>query len=224
MCVSAEASFCLTGVLTPVGIYCLTSAGRRDPRLLPVSAIPLLFGIQQFCEGVVWIGVGRGDGELSRLAAIGFLFFALAFWLFWIPFSAVFLEPRTTFKSYLGLCALIGLTGGLILFLPVALNLADLQITLAGHSIRYDYADPPALVLAPQWFWHLLYVAVIAAPLILSKNTTLLWYSTALVVSAVISHVYFLYAFASIWCFFAAFLSLYLCFLFYNLPLQKVVR
>lgn len=221
MCVSAEASFGLTGVLIPVGIYCLKSAAQRDRRLLPISALPLLFGIQQFCEGVVWIGLGRGDVKLTRLAALGFLFFALTFWLFWIPFSSVFLEPRRKFKLYLGLCALLGLAGGLILFVPIALNSADLQITLDHHSIRYDYADPPALALAPQEFWHLLYVAVVAAPLFLSKNTTLLWFSTGLVVSAVISHVYFFYAFASIWCFFAALLSLYLCYLFHTWPQRQ---
>lgn len=221
MCVSAEASFGLTGVLVPVGIYCLKSAAQRDRSLLPISALPLLFGVQQFCEGVVWIGLGRGDVNLTRLAALGFLFFALAFWLFWIPFSSVFLEPRREFQLYLGLCALLGLTGGLILFVPIALNPAELQITLVHHSIRYDYADPPALALAPQEFWHLLYVAVVAAPLLLSKNSTLLWFSTALVISAVISHVYFFYAFASIWCFFAAFLSLYLCYLFHNWPQRR---
>jgi hypothetical protein len=58
-------------------------------------------------------------------------------------------------------------------------------------------------------------------PLLLLKNSLLIWFNTGLVVSAVISHVYFIYAFASIWCFFAALLSLYLGYLFHNLPLRN---
>lgn len=216
MCVSAEASFALTGILVPAGIYCVKSAGQRNRSSLPVAAIPLLFGIQQFFEGIVWIGIGRGDADLTRSTALFYLFFALAFWLVWIPFSAMFLEPRKKIRSVLGLGALLGMAGGAMLFLPIILNPAALQISVAHHSIHYEYPDPPALRYAPQIVWHLFYVAAISLPLIFSKEKALVGFSTALVVSAVISHVFFLYAFASIWCFFAACLSLYLCHIFHN--------
>jgi hypothetical protein len=111
--------------------------------------------------------------------------------------------------------------GGAMLFLPVVLNLAALQTTVVHHAIRYDYPDPPAQRLAPQLVWHLFYLAVISLPLVLLKNKTLVGYSTALIVSAVMSHVYFWYAFTSVWCFFAALLSFYLAFLFHKWPLPE---
>jgi hypothetical protein len=145
VCVSAEASFGLTGVLVPVGIYCVKNAGQRDRLSLPISAIPLVFGVQQFCEGLVWVGIGRGDTDLARFAAMGFLFFALAFWLFWIPFSAVFLEQKRKIRFVLGLGAVVGLTAGAVLIIPVIANPHALQLSVVHHSIQYNYPDPPAL-------------------------------------------------------------------------------
>lgn len=220
MCVSAEASFGLVGVLVPAGIYCMKLAIQRDHAAIPVAAIPLLFAIQQFSEGLVWAGIGRQNIELTHAAAQVFLFFALAFWLFWIPFSAVFVERRKKFKVILGIGAVVGLLGGAILFLPIAFHPETLQVSVVRHAIYYDYDDPQALVVAPQIVWHFFYLAVIALPLILLKEKLLIGFCIALVVSAVISHVYFWYAFASIWCFFAALISLFLCYIFYRWPLR----
>lgn len=202
----------------PVGIYCVKTAVQRDRSALSIAVIPVLFGVQQFCEGLVWVGIGRGHTAMTHIAALGYLFFALAFWLFWIPFSAVFFERRRKVRLILGLDACVGLLGGLVLVVPVFLNPGALEITVIHHSIRYDYPAPPARLIAPQVMWQFFYVAVISLPLIVSQYKQLIGYSTALVVSAVISHVYFYYAFASIWCFFAAFLSLYLGYLFHNWP------
>jgi len=224
VCVSAEASFGLTGVLVPVGIYCLKIANQRDRAALPIAAIPLLFAVQQFSEGLAWVGIGSNNVELTQVAALVYLFFALAFWLFWIPFSAMFLERRTKTKWILAIGAVLGFMGGAVLFVPLALNRSDLQVSVIRHSIYYDYADPPALMFAPQIVWHLFYLAIVTLPLLFLKEKKLIGYSTALIVSAVISHSFFFYAFASIWCFFAAGLSLYLCYTFHRWPLPKSLQ
>lgn len=224
MCVSAEASFGLTGILVPVGIYCLTIANHRDRSSLPIAAIPLLFGIQQFAEGMVWVGLSRGNADLTHVAAMIYLFFALAFWLFWIPYSAIFLERRKTITHILGIGAVLGLLGGATLFAHLAFNPGSLQVSLIRHSIYYDYADPPALVVAPQIVWHLFYVAVISLPLILLREKLLIGYCIALVVSALVSHVFYWYAFASVWCFFAAGISLYVCYIFRYWPIRRAAE
>lgn len=224
MCVSAEASFGLAGVLVPVGVFCMKNAVQRDRSTLPVAAIPLVFGVQQAFEGLVWVGIHRADGELTRFAATGFLFFALAFWLFWIPFCAVFLDQRRAVKRLLAVIAFLGLLGGATLFLPIVSDRSGPQATVVRHSIRYVYPSPPTARLAQDVVWHSLYLAIVATPLVIVKNKTLLWFSTALVASAVVSHLFFLYAFASIWCFLAALLSLYLAFLFHNWPQRRTAQ
>ncbi|MCC7424593.1 MAG: hypothetical protein IT428_30360 [Planctomycetaceae bacterium] len=199
----------------------MKTAVQRDRSTLPVAAIPLVFGVQQAFEGLVWVGIHRADAELTRLAATGFLFFALAFWLFWIPFCAVFLDPRRAVKRLLAVMALLGLIGGAVLFFPILSNPSGPQATVVRHSIRYEYASPPTARFAPETVWHSFYLAIVATPLIVVKNKTLLWFATALVASAVVSHLYFLYAFASIWCFLAALLSLYLAYLFHHGPQRR---
>lgn len=218
MCVSAESSFGLTCLLGPVGAYCLNVAYRHDRAALGIAFIPLGFGIQQFCEGLVWVGLAHDDLRLVRGAATAYLFFALAFWLFWIPFSALFLESRRPARFAIACGALLGLLGGAVLFVPILLDPAQLQISVVHHSLTYNYHDPIGLKIAPQIVWHLFYIAIIALPLLLVRHKQLVGYGTALVVSAVISHTVFWYAFASIWCLFAAVIALYLGYLFSRWP------
>ena len=88
MCFSAEASFAVGAVLLPAGIYCAKTALRKGRRYLGLAAIPFFFAAQQFCEGVAWMGLRRDDPNLTQAGSLGFLFFALAFWPFWIPLCA----------------------------------------------------------------------------------------------------------------------------------------
>ena len=220
MCVSAESSFGLTCLLGPVGAYCLNVAYRRDRSALGIAFIPLGFGIQQFCEGLVWVGLRHDDLPFARGAALAYLFFALAFWLFWIPFSARRLESRRRPRFALACGALLGLLGGAILYVPVLFDPEQLQISVVHHSLTYNYHEPIGLKIAPQIVWHLFYVAIISLPLLLVRHKQLVGYSTALVVSAVISHTVFWYAFASVWCLFAAIIALYLGYLFHRRPQQ----
>jgi hypothetical protein len=222
LCVSAETSFALAALLVPVGIDCVRLALQRDPAAIPLSLVPILFGVQQLCEGFVWLGIDRNNAALIQSAALFYLFFALAFWLFWIPFSAGFLVTEENHKL-VGLLAVLGLAGGMALYLPLLLNPGLLVVTVVEHSLEYNIARAPALALIPQLAWHLAYLVVIALPLALltGQRKGMLSYSVALVISAVISHAYFWYAFASVWCLFAAISSLMLVYAFHQLPLPK---
>src|SRR5438132_14411320 len=94
MCFSPEASFAVGALLIPAGLYCIRSASRKDRRFLGFALLPLLFGVQQLCEGLVWVGLEHDNMPLAKGAALLFLFFALFFWPFWVPFSVSFIEPR----------------------------------------------------------------------------------------------------------------------------------
>ncbi len=218
MCVSAEASFALTGVLVPVGAYCMNVARKRDESLLPLAAVPLLFGAQQFCEGLVWIGINQGNGNLTRTASLLYLFFAMCFWLFWMPFSAMFIEDRKAMRPVFAVVAFLGLAGGAMAYVSLLMRPGVLVTTVAHHSIQYNIARSPAFEAIPQSVWHFAYLAVVAFPLLVSSKKQVVGFNVALVLSAVVSHVFFLYSFHSVWCFFAAILSLYLAFLFFKAP------
>ncbi len=80
MCFSAEASFGLSGVLVPAGIYCcVRSVLRHNFLFLPLAVIPIVFGVQQCAEGLVWVGINRSDSDLVEASSLTFLFFAICF-------------------------------------------------------------------------------------------------------------------------------------------------
>ena len=67
MCLSAEASYMAAAVLVPAGAVAMQRAYRRTPRYLPLATLPLLFGLQQLSEGLVWTAnqARNGDDQLE---------------------------------------------------------------------------------------------------------------------------------------------------------------
>jgi hypothetical protein len=223
MCLSAEASFGVGALLVPASVYCVRAALRKDVAYLPLAAVPLLFAAQQLAEGLVWVGIGRGDSLLVQRASLAFLYFALAFWPFWIPFCALFIERRFLQRSLLLIITLSSLLWCAVFYVPLLLETERYLTTqLVHHSIQYHYTDLPVYQYVPQNLLRLLYFATIAIPLLLCSVGTDKIFGALLGTSALLSQLIFWYAFVSVWCFFAAVLALYLCYAFYKLPI--VVR
>lgn len=216
MCFSAEASFGLAGLLLPAGCYCVQSAIRKNRSLLLLSVTPIIFGIQQVCEGFVWRGFAHDDARMIRVSALAFLFFALSFWPFWIPFLALIGEPSKKRRLFFGTICFIGLIGGLGAYFPLVLNTNILSVDFSQHSVHYNISESPAFHVFPMVLWQSCYIAIVSAPLFASNSRNLVYLGSALVLSALVTHIVFWYTFASVWCFFAAALSLYLCWFFRN--------
>ena len=62
MCVSATTSFVAAGGIAVVGLATLRHVDH--PRLVLFAAMPLLFALQQFTEGFVWLGLEGKVGDL----------------------------------------------------------------------------------------------------------------------------------------------------------------
>ncbi|HEX3148107.1 MAG TPA: DUF6629 family protein [Gemmataceae bacterium] len=219
MCFSVEASLTVGAALVPAGIYCIRAGWKKDRRYIPLAVIPLLFAIQQFFEAGVWAGLDHGYPTLTRWASLGFLFFALGFWPFWLPFAAVPLAPPGPSRELFYMLVAVGLTFGSVGYCPVAMN-TDLwpEATLVQHSIRYDFSNLPLTVRAGEGTWAFLYLAIVALPLLLLPDRRIKILGLLLIASAALAFLLFRYAFASVWCFFAAVLSLYLCLVLNRVP------
>lgn len=220
MCFCAEASFAVAAALVPAGVYCTTVAVRRRPAYLPLAVAPLVFSLQQFAEGLVWVGLNRDDVALVNGASLLFLAVAMMFWPFWAPFSAHFLEDRRAVKGCLGVAAIVGLAFGGALYLPLALNVDDwLKIGVVRHSIRYNLFGLPAFVVVSHEWWDMGYGVLVFSPLfIAAPDRRFTAFCVLLAVSAAVSLIVFRHAFVSVWCFFAAILSAQLCYSFSRLP------
>jgi heme A synthase len=82
------------------GAYCVRVARAVDRKLMALAVIPLLFGIQQLCEGWVWVGLAISSHALTIAGATAFLFFALLVWPVWIPLSTLFTERSRNKQIY----------------------------------------------------------------------------------------------------------------------------
>ncbi len=160
-------------------------------------------------------------------ASVVFLFFAIAFWPCWIPLSLAVAESRRPQRMVLALLAIVGLAW-LWLYVPVALDPSKwLTTEVVGHSIRYNVGEIPAFVMAPRAFWRVGYLLIIVVPLSMGRfdpgGNRWANLSGGLLIGALFAVAYGLYwqAFLSVWCFFAAVLSLLLCGAFHRLPVRR---
>ena len=217
MCFSAEASFGLSVALLSGGVYCVKNALSKNRLLLPVAIIPILFAVQQFSEGWVWIGLRWENAALVRMFALVFLAFAIVFWPFWVPFCAIVTGKRKE-KIIFGFLSVLGLVIGLGVYVPLFISVDSPVADVINHAIHYNVSGSTTFQFVPVLLWEAMYIAIIASPLFASNSRKILYLGIAIVLSAAVSYLIFWFAFTSVWCFFAALLSLYLCIVFRNLP------
>jgi hypothetical protein len=205
--------------LLAAGGYCLHAAWRKDRAYLPLAAIPLLFGVQQIGEGIVWLGVRQGNPAMTHAGAMLFLFFALAFWPVWLAFSACSIARRAPRRRLLAVLNVVSLFWAAVLYVPLATGGDDLlAVQVVHHSIQYDYDRLPIYEFIPRPFLRILYMVQVALPMLFIGRGGPRMFGWLLGGSALVSFVLFSYAFVSVWCFMAAILALYLCAVLHNLP------
>lgn len=210
MCFSAFVSFAASTLLVPAGLYCIKTALHKHA-YLPFACMPLAFGIQQGFEGIVWLGIHSNNLTTIHTGALGFLFFSHWFWLFWIPLIVLQLEHDQKVQRICQLLAIIGALYGAFLYLPLLIHDHWLSATAIHHSIEYQAKFIGDAV--PILFSRLLYILIILTPLIISSNSYIKVFGILITFSTVISYSMFNYAFVSVWCFFAALLSLYVSYI-----------
>jgi len=222
MCFSSEASLGVAAGLLPAGAYCIDAAWRKDRNYLPLAIVPIVFGLQQLCEGLVWVGINQKHPEMIRMAALAYLGIALALWPVWIPVALGALDSRKEYRLGLTILAGIGVLFGLVFYLPLATASGrGINPTVIGHSIRYDLSAVPAFNSLWWWLGMAVYLIAVSAPMFISRNLQLRPLGAGVILAALISYLLFEYAFSSVWCFFAAILSLYLVRVFYYLPARE---
>lgn len=207
MCFSPEVSFASAAVLVPAGMYAVWVAARRAPRLWPLAVVPALFGVQQACEGLVWLGLRHGDAQLKTVAARAYLFFAIAFWPFWFSACAAIIEPNRTRRRVLATVAVLSTGWFWLLYLPVLNDPAAAASCVCGHSIRYAHSDGYTGPFG-TWGVRCAYLLTAAVPLVYSSLRGALVLPLVLaVVSAGAAAAVYDHAFTSVWCLFSAVLS-----------------
>lgn len=217
MCFSAQASFATAAVLTPIGGWCLAQTPRKGYKYLGFAIIPLAFGVQQFAEGMVWLGLRGQPGGSVQVATAIYLFFALAFWPTWFAIAAALAEEKPPLRTLLWAWA--GFTSAWFWFawLPVVVQPNHLLPEVCQNSVRYSCSDSGVLGLRGPMA--ALYVVCAGGPLVIMSRrqearVPLFWGIAGLLAAG------WLYdqTFTSVWCFFAALVSVHCAFFFARLP------
>ena len=196
MCFSPTASFVAAGALGAGGAFTFRKVKR--PRQLPFAAIPLLFGLQQAVEGVVWLSFGHP--VLNAVFSFIYVMFSHVLWPSYVPLAAWSLEPDRRRKRLLSYFLWLGV--GLSAVLLAYVLRGPVTSAIVGHCIAYDVPLPGVpLGLA-------LYVLVTCGSCLLSTRPFVRLFGGGLSVSLLIAYWAYGQAFTSVWCFFAAILSL----------------
>lgn len=206
MCFSATASLSIAAVLAPIGAYSVTIARQIDDKWILIAAYPIAFAIQQAVEGALWLGVSAGDQATVAWASRGFLFFSHFFWLFWVPLSVYWLEPDARRRKALVALIGVGALFGLSVFLPALLMTDWLSVEVVKHSLEYK----TRLIydgIVGRTTLRGIYAAIVLSALFVSSDWRIRIFGGLIAGSLLITYLFFAHAFISVWCFFAAILS-----------------
>jgi len=201
MCFSAGASFGASAVLGTLGIVTLKKAKTTDQ--IPFAAIPLLFGAQQVAEGALWVGFsGNVNESWKHFPVYIFLIFAQLIWPVWVPFSVLRLEEnrvrRTIIKVILGAGACISL------YLAYCISVYEVKAEIHSGHIMYTLDFPTDFM----WVTSTFYFIPTVGSLFISSNRKIQLLGVGVLASFLLSKIYFAEHLISVWCFFAAIISM----------------
>ncbi len=197
MCFSAQASFSVGTVLVGIGALSWRAAHGRGERAF--AAIPALFGLQQFIEGVLWLSVTRDAPQIAAAMTYAFAFFSHLFWPVYVPLAVLLIEPDRQRQRAIFGCALLGLTVSSWLLL----SMSEYGVVAQVHSQHIEYVSRGDL--GPLTMLSYL-IATSLSPLISSHRTVRAFGALALL-SFVAAYLVYSVWFISVWCYFAALLS-----------------
>ena len=205
VCFSASADFIGSAVLGTVGTMTLAEVKHR--RELLFAAMPCLFALHQFTEGFVWLGL---DGTLPKIvvhsAGAAYLLYAHGLLPFLLPLSVLLIEPNGPRQRRMLDFCLLG--GALSIYILWGLIAFPVEVYAQSHAIVYFNQISTTDLVA------VLYVGATCGALFFSGYRALVllgWLNLAgLLVVMLVRR----YEFTSIWCAYAAVVSVVIYFFF----------
>lgn len=197
MCFSATASFTAGVLLVAIGTATVRKAGSGREAIY--AAIPLLFGMQQLTEGVVWSTFDAGPVWLNVATTQLYSFFSHVLWPVYVPVAAWLLEPQESRRKVIAAIFAVGL--GVGIFLLYSMVTAPIVARPIGRHIEYD--SPHFYIAASVTA----YLVATTASMLVSSRAWVKAFGALALISAVLSYYFYARWFISVWCFFAALLS-----------------
>jgi hypothetical protein len=208
MCFSAEASYTAAAVLLPAGGFAIQRAYQTNRNYLPMAALPLFFGFQQFSEGLVWTGNTLSSESMVQRFSLAYMFFSWLAWPVWVPFSTYFLEPCRRRYIYLIFAILGGMLGAMQYF-PYFAHEGWLVTKFFTNAISYQGTVLFDFIMRRE-LTYALYLFVIIVPLLTSSVRQAQLFGILISIVVIITYLFFWFAYISVFCFGGALMSLYI--------------
>jgi hypothetical protein len=209
VCFSAAASFTAGAALSVVGV--ITVRRSRGAVELPLALVPLLFGIQQITEGVLWVSLDHDLPRLASWATYLYSLFSHVLWPVFVPVAILLLETSRRRRRMLSVFVLLGL--GVALYLLFFIVRFPVTARVLGRSISYD---SPHFYIGPVIVVYLLATCVSG---LFSTHRCIAIFGALAFVLAIAAYQVSAQTFVSVWCFFATILSL-LVLIHFSGPMQ----
>ena len=197
MCFSATASF--TAGIGLLAIGAVTTSRVRRRAELPFALIPALFGVQQLIEGGLWLTFTHDAPQVNSVLTHLYSFFSHVLWPIYVPIAVLLLEPEAWRRKVLMAIAVAGAAVGL--YLLYFLVTEPIVSEVVGRHISYQ--SPHFYIVAVM----VLYVLATCVSSFVSSCKTIRWFGAATFVALLAAYAFYAFWFISVWCFFAAVLS-----------------
>ena len=202
MCFSETASFGAAAILTTIGVFTLKKVEK--PNQVLFASIPLIFAMQQFTEGFVWMSLMHPKhAGLQHGSTILFLFFAQVLWPLFVPLSMFIMEQNKSRKKILLSFAILGIVVALYRFYW----LLDINVTakVIENHITYKFDTRSDFTK----FYSVVYFLTTVISTFISTVKKMKILGIAILISVIVSRIFFYHYFISVWCFVAAIISVF---------------
>lgn len=194
----------MSALLIILGVFTIRANTEEDWFFF--ASLPILFGVQQFVEGVIWVVLESGGFPLIQsIATYIFLAFAIMGWPAYVTLALYKIEKEPFRKRILkGF-----MTASIILAVGAAAYLAVFtqKAAIVGGHIVYSAAAPVGVTLLYAYI--IIYVFLAVLSFFVTHRQDLKIFGGLITLSVILTIILWRGAFVSVWCFFAAIISLY---------------
>ncbi|OBC02084.1 DUF6629 family protein [Mycobacterium sp. 852002-40037_SCH5390672] len=195
MCFSITADLVVGTALVPVAVATLREV--KHWREMPFALLPTVFAVHQFIEAAVWPN-GVVPPGMAHLATRAYVFIALPLLPVLVPWAILMLEPRGA-RLRVAPFAVLGTV--VSAYLAVVVLTEPIAVTKGPHALQYQTGVHHGYV------WAVLYVIAVIGPALMSGYRSIVVFGLANLVGLTVVAVLYVHAFASLWCIYAAALS-----------------
>ena len=202
MCFSAGASFAGGVIISSIGVATVMKA-RKSSQII-FASIPLIFGIQQFAEGILWLTLPDPDPQLYYLRKICtyiFMITAQVIWPLMIPYSVWSMEKNARRRKILTYLVICGAT--VSMYYAICHLFLHINPRIEGYHILYK-TDFPESLSNPVF---MVYLVATVTPLFISTIKKMRIMAILMMLSCLLAAIFYKEYLTSVWCFFAALIS-----------------